>query len=127
MTIALWKGARLSLSEYAMLPEPRMGQTSDKWIVGTSVRLGQKLLKERLEISLVVNNPHEKYSKYVQLSDTPTFIQSHVMHNLSRSIRLAISYRFGKHGVSVKSTNRKIDDGGDDVKGGNGQGNMGGM
>lgn len=127
MTIALWKGARLSLSEYAMLPEPRMGQTSDKWIVGTSVRLGQKLLKERLEISLVVNNPHEKYSKYVQLSDTPTYVQRIVMHKLSRSIRLAISYRFGKHGVSVKSTNRKIDDGGDDVKGSNGQGNMGGM
>lgn len=126
MTIALWKGAKLSLSEYLVLPEPRMGQRGDRWIVGTSARLGQKLLKDKMEISVVVNNPHEKYSKYVQLQETPTYIQRNAFDNLSRSIRLSISYRFGKQGLSVKSTNKKIDDGSDDVSGGN-KGNAGGM
>lgn len=126
MTIALWKGAKLSLSEYAVLPEPRMGQLGDRWIFGTSARVGQKLLKEKMEISVVVNNPYEKYSKYVQLQETPTFIQRNTFRNLSRSIRLSVSYRFGKQGLSVKSTNRKLDDGGDDVSGGS-KGNTGGM
>lgn len=127
MTIALWKGAKLSLSEYVVLPEPRMGQRGDRWIVGTSARLGQKLLKEKMEISVVVNNPHEKYSKYVQLKETPTYIQRNTFLNLSRSIRLSISYRFGKQGLSVKSTNKKIDDGGDEVSGGSKGGAGGGM
>lgn len=126
MTIALWKGAKLSLSEYVVLPEPRMGQRGDRWTVGTSARLGQKLLKEKMEISVVVNNPHEKYSKYVQVQETPTFIQRNTFLNMSRSIRLSISYRFGKQGLSVKSTNKKVDDASDEISGGS-KGNAGGM
>lgn len=127
MTIALWKGAKLSLSEYVVLPEPRMGQRGDRWTVGTSARLGQKLLKEKMEISVVVNNPHEKYSKYVQVQETPTFIQRNTFLNMSRSIRLSISYRFGKQGLSVKSTNKKVDDGSDDISGVSKGGAGGGM
>lgn len=126
MTIALWKGAKLSLSEYLVLPEPRMGQRGDRLIVGTSARLGQKLLKEKMEISVVVNNPHEKYSRYVQLQQTPTFIQRNTFDNWSRSIRLSVSYRFGKQGLYVKSTNKKVDDASDEVSGGS-KGNAGGM
>lgn len=126
MTIALWKGAKLSLSEYLVLPEPRMGQRGDRLIVGTSARLGQKLLKEKMEISVVVNNPHEKYSRYVQLQETPTYIQRNTFDNWSRSIRLSISYRFGKQGLYVKSTNKKVDDASDEVSGGS-KGNAGGM
>lgn len=126
MTVALWKGAKVSLSEYAILPEPRMGQRRDRWIVGTSVRLGQKLLKEKMEISVVVNDPHEKYSRYVQLEQTPTFIQRNTFDNWSRSIRLSVSYRFGKQGLYVKSTNKKVDDASDEVSGGS-KGNAGGM
>lgn len=126
MTIALWKGAKLSLSEYLVLPEPRMGQRGDRLIVGTSARLGQKLLKEKMEISVVVNNPHEKYSRYVQLQETPTYIQRNTFDNWSRSIRLSVSYRFGKQGLYVKSTNKKVDDASDEVSGGS-KGNAGGM
>lgn len=126
MTIALWKGAKLSLSEYLVLPEPRMGQRGDRLIVGTSARLGQKLLKEKMEISVVVNNPHEKYSRYVQLQETPTYIQRNTFDNWSRSIRLSISYRFGKQGLYVKSTNKKVDDASDEISGGS-KGNAGGM
>ncbi len=126
MTIALWKGAKLSLSEYLVLPEPRMGQRGDRLIVGTSARLGQKLLKEKMEISVVVNNPHEKYSRYVQLQETPTYIQRNTFVNWSRSIRLSVSYRFGKQGLYVKSTNKKVDDASDEVSGGS-KGNAGGM
>lgn len=125
MTIALWKGARLSLSEYAALPEPRMGRRSEGWIVGTSARLGQKLLKEKMEISVVVDNPHAKYIKYVQVNETPTYTQRNTFDNWARSIRLSISYRFGKQGLAVKSTNKKLDDASDEISGGS-KGNTGG-
>ena len=41
--------------------------------------------------------------------------------NINRSIRLSISYRFGKQGISVKRTNRKSDSSTEEIGGGSSQ------
>ena len=124
MTIALWKGARLTLSEYLIRQDPQMGIISESWVVGTSARLGQKFLKNKMELSLAVYNPHAKSSVYKSITTTPTYIKSHIDEVINRSIRLSLSYKFGKQGLFVKSTNHKYDDDGDTI---GGSSKMGGM
>lgn len=94
-----------------------MGSVYTNWVVGTSVRFGQKLLKEKMEISLAVNNPHAKYTDQKRVSTAPTYTQHRNDRTVGRNIRLSVSYNFGKQGLYVRRTNRKADDGGDSVGG----------
>ena len=121
MMIALWKGARLTLGEYLLRMEPQMGSVGTNWVFGTQARLGQKLLKDKLEIAVAVYNPHERLSTFKTMSDTPTFRQWASNSTVGRCIRLSVSYNFGKQGLYVKRTNAKSDDGGDNI-GGNSKG-----
>ena len=107
--IGLWKGARLTLSEYLMLPEPSMEQEWTRPIVMTGIRLGQKFLKEKMECSVSVENPLSEQITYRLESVTPSVIQRHRISNSSRTVRFALSWRFGKQGIAVKQTNRKAD------------------
>lgn len=120
MTIALWKGARLTLSEYAMLPDPRLGIRHQSWYVGTSLRLGQKFLKERLEVAITARNPHAKWIDIRSLTETPTFVRHASQGLVQRDLHLSVSFRFGKQGLYVKRTNRKTDDSASDVGGSSG-------
>lgn len=120
MTIALWKGARLTLSEYAMLPDPRLGIRHQSWYVGTSLRLGQKFLKERLEVAITARNPHAKWIDIRSLTETPTFVRHASQGLIQRDLHLSVSFRFGKQGLYVKRTNRKTDDSASDVGGSSG-------
>ena len=115
MTIALWKGARLTLSEAAMLPNLKLGSTPKSWIVNTSVRLGQRFLKNKLEVALAVNNPQAKWLDMKNLEQTPSYIRHSSHRMVFRSVQLSASYRFGKRGLYVKQTNRKYDDSTSDV------------
>ena len=83
--------------------------------------LGQKLLKDKLEIAVAVYNPHERLSTFKTKSDTPTYRQWRSDSTVGRCIRLSVSYNFGKQGLYVKRTNAKSDDGGDNI-GGNSKG-----
>ena len=115
MMIALWKGARLTLGEYLLRMEPQMGSVGTNWVFGTQARLGQKLLKDKLEIAVAAFNPHERLSTFKTMSDTPTYRQWASNSTVGRCIRLSVSYNFGKQGLYVKRTNAKSDDGGESV------------
>ena len=117
-TIALWKGARLTLSEHAMKAQPQQASVSKNWFFTTSARLGQKLLKEKLEISLSVQNPHSRTTRHLSEASTPTYFTTNEWVNINRSIRLSVSYRFGKQGVAVKRTKRKTDSTTEEIGGG---------
>ena len=117
-TIALWKGARLTLSEHAIKAQPQQANISKSWFFTTSARLGQKLLKDKLEVSLSVQNPHSRTLRHVSETSTPTYFTTNEWVNINRSIRLSISYRFGKQGLYVKRANRKTDNTTDEVGGG---------
>ena len=117
-TIGLWKGARLTISEYLAKMQPQHGAVSKSLYLTTSARLGQKLLKDKLEISLSLQNPHSRSIRHVAESTTPTYLMNQSWEGVSRLIRLAVSYRFGKQGVAVKRTKRKYDDTTEEVGGG---------
>lgn len=117
MTIGLWKGARLTLSEYLMRMEPQMGVVGTNWVFGTQAHLGQKLLKDKLEIAVAVYNPHARVSTFKNKAITPTYLQWSENSTVGRCIKLSVSYNFGKQGLYVKRTNAKSDDGGDNVGG----------
>lgn len=118
MMIALWKGARLTLGEYLWRTEPQMSSVSTNWVFGTQAHLGQKLLKDKMEIAVAVYNPHSRVSTFKTRSDTPTYYQWASNSTVSRCIRLSVSYNFGKQGLYVKRTASKRDDGGDNIGGG---------
>ena len=115
MTIGLWKGARLTLSEYLLRMEPQMASVGTNWVFGTQAHLGQKLFKDKLEVTVAVYNPHSQKTIFNTLSETPTYRQWATNTNYSRCIRLSVSYNFGKQGLYVKRTNAKSDDGGDNI------------
>lgn len=117
-TIGLWKGARLTISEYLAKMQPQHSAVSKSWYFATSARLGQKLLKDKLEISLSLQNPHSRTMRHLTESTTPTYLMNQSWESVSRSIRLAVSYRFGKQGVAVKRAKRKYDDTTEEVGGG---------
>ena len=117
-TIALWKGARLTISEYLAKMQPQNSAVSKSWYFTTSARLGQKLLKDKLELSVSVQNPHSRTIRHLTESATPTYLMNQSWKSVNRSIRLSLSYRFGKHGVAVKRTKRKTDSTTEEIGGG---------
>lgn len=126
-TVGLWKGSRLTLSEYLSLPEPSMTSEFRRPFVFTSIRLGQKFLKEKLEFSVAVSNPFDKSLKFSQLTRTPSYVQRSVNYNRNRGVRFSLSWRFGKQQISVKQTNRKSDNTTEEVGGGSKSASAGGM
>ena len=74
-----------------------------------SARLGQKLFKEKLEISITAQNPFGREIEVTQITDTPTYLQTNTSTMRVRSLRIALSWRFGKQGITVKRANRKSD------------------
>ena len=116
-TIALWKGAKLTLNEYVAKFQPQQSGVSKNIYLSTTVRLGQKLLKDKMELSLSVQNPHAGKHEFHTLTTTPTYIQNAYYTAFARSIRIALSYRFGKQGLYVKRANRKSDSSTEEVGG----------
>lgn len=78
-------------------------------IVMTGIRLGQKFLKEKMEFSVTVQNPLTKEMTYRIENRTPSYLQTTRSMNRARSVRFALSWRFGKQGIAVKQTNRRTD------------------
>lgn len=125
MVIGMWRGARLTLSGYAVLPDQGAStMRHNKWVFVTSAGINQKFLKDKLELSIVVNNPHSKWMRGRLTDDTPTYYRDIAFGQLARSLRLSLTYRFGKQGLYVKSTNRKEDDTTTEIGNTNGKGQM---
>ena len=57
-----------------------------------------------------MNNPHAKWSNLRLVDDTPTYHRDIAFGYAARSLRISLTYRFGKQGLYVKSANRKEDD-----------------
>ncbi len=109
LTLGLWKGARLTLSEFCAQFEPSMSSRWTQPLFYMSARIGQKFLNEKLEFSIAVQNPFGSTTTMKQLAETPTYRQTTRYENLARSVRFSLSWRFGKQGIMVKRTNRKAD------------------
>lgn len=109
MMIGLWKGGRLTLSEYCAKPEHSMNAYWDEPFCFVSARLGQKFFNEKLELSVTAQNPFGREIEVTQITDTPSYLQANTSTMRVRSLRVALSWRFGKQGITVKRANRKSD------------------
>ena len=62
----------------------------------------------RDSLSIMCNNPFEKYRRNRSTSDTPTFGGWSEYRYACRSLYFRVSYRFGKQNVGVKRTAKSI-------------------
>ena len=72
-------------------------------------------------LNLSVNNPLTKETIYRNSSSSPDFKYESEYIRQSRSLRLNLTYNFGKMDISVKKAKRGIQN--DDMKGGGGSSN----
>lgn len=124
MDIKLWKGATLNIYEMANLPSPYLAQTRDKWTWHYGLGINQKLLDDRLTLSLSANNPFREYITNSVTIRTPTYVAwNEYRYPGGNRLSFGISWRFGKRRADVKSISKSIDNddaisGGDSSDGG---------
>lgn len=123
---SLWKNARLSIN-YGVFSSSITLQGRGSTYQYSSFGLSQRLLKDKLTLSLSVSNPFTKYNTYRNESSLEgSFRNISESRVQSRRIGFSASFRFGKMNVSVKKARRGIRN--DDVmSGGGGGGGEGGV
>lgn len=126
-TVGLWKGARLTASEYGMLMNPQLIQKVRSAVFYTHFQLSQKLCKDRLELAVQLSNPFSKYISLDIVSADPTSNTVATAKVTSRTILFSISYTFGKSGLSVKSTAKHEDSSSGTIGAGSEKGSAGGF
>ncbi len=117
--ITLWKNGAVSLNGgYYSSSIQLQGKSSA--FTHSSIALSQYFLKKKLMLNLSVNNPLTKETIYKNSSSSVDFKYDSEYIRQSRSLRLNLTYNFGKMDISVKKAKRGITN--DDMKGGGGSG-----
>lgn len=107
LDFALWKEARLMLGENYSTGYAWLGGKSESYYY-YYMGIKQQFLKKKLDLSIMCNNPFEKYRRNRNTSDTPTFGGWSEYRYACRSLYFRVSYRFGKQNVGVKRTAKSI-------------------
>lgn len=98
LDFALWKEARLMLGENYSTGYAWLGGKSESYYY-YYMGIKQQFLKKKLDLSIMCNNPFEKYRRNRNTSDTPTFGGWSEYRYACRSLYFRVSYRFGKQNV----------------------------
>lgn len=121
--VTTWKGGSVSINGGGGLPWIML-QGKQSGYYYTSMGVTQKLLKEKLDISVYAVNPFFRKIDYWQKYDDENFRQRTENYRWGQTFRLSIMYRFGKMNTQVKKARRSITN--DDQRGG-GEGGGGGQ
>lgn len=125
MDIKLWKGATLNIYETVSRPSAYLAKTHNKWTWYCGLGVNQKLLDDRLTLSLSARNPFREYLTTSMTFKTPTYItQNEYRYPGGNTISFGISWRFGKRRADVKSISKSIDND-DAIAGGDSSGSGG--
>ena len=122
MDIALWKGARFVTGEGYNTGYNSLGSHSRGYYY-YYFSLKQQFLKNKLTLSIGASNPFNRYREYENLYESPTHTSWSLSRSPSRRFSFGLTWRFGKHGVRVKSTAHQIKN--DDIQSSS-QGEQGG-
>lgn len=118
--ITLWKDGAVSANGgYYSSSIQLQGKSSAQTY--SSIALSQYFLKKKLMLSLSLNNPFTKETIYQNSSSSVDFSYTSEYIRQSRSLRLNLTYNFGKMDNTVKKARRGIQN--DDLKGGGGNSN----
>lgn len=107
LDIAVWKGGYVLLGE---------GYNSGYSALGTRTRhfyyyyvgLKQQFFHKKLDASISVSNPFNKYTEFSSRSNTPTYRGWDTSRNAFRRVGFRLAWRFGKENVRVKQAARTI-------------------
>lgn len=109
LSLKLWKGAQFTVTEMLFRIGPTLNMTSDSNIFVLTMQLGQKFLKDKLEVQLKVTNPQSRYSTADIVTTTPSYRNIYHVERLNRMLGLSVTYKFGKSNVQTKTVSRKDD------------------
>lgn len=114
--VQLFKATSISLGTYVFGGDVTL-QSNSPLVVMSNIGLSQRFLKDKLTLSLYVNDPFTRMTKFSYDSKDPNFTTHSESRMYRRSANFSISWRFGKFNTNVKKAKKsEVDD-----KMGNGQ------
>ncbi len=113
--ITLWKNGALSANGGYYSSSIQLQGKSSAY-THSSIALSQYFLKKKMSLNLSLNNPFTKETIYRNSSSSVDFKFDSEYIRQSRSLRLNLTYNFGKMDISVKKAKRGIQN--DDMKSG---------
>ncbi len=115
--ITLWKGGAATANAYYSSPYIMIqGGGSTYYFYGFG--LSQQAFNQKVTFNLSLSQPFEKNLLYESITEAETFYREDRTWLPMRSVRLNVSWNFGKTQVQVKRARRSIEN--DDVKSGGG-------
>lgn len=105
--VGLWKDAnfRANAGMFSM-PVSLQGRNSSFYFTGVS--LIQKLFKKKLDVTLSMQEPFNKFRKFDNRTEDSSIRQYSEFRMQSRRLSFGVNYRFGKLNTRVKKTSRGI-------------------
>lgn len=105
---ALWKDATIYCNGYAYRFGVGLESAIKQTYFAYSFGLRQQFFKKKMTLSISASNPFTSNLKLTNVTKTNTYRSENTSWQTPRQFSLSIGYRFGKSNVSVKSTNRSI-------------------
>ena len=122
----LWKGGSISANVGGQTPY-LMLQGKGSAYYYTSFGVSQKLLKDKMDIGCYISDPFWKKIYYKSNYDDPTYTMHTENYRLGQTIRVSVTWRFGKMNTQVKKARRGISNDDQRDGGGGGGGAQGGQ
>jgi len=119
----LWKGGSVSVNAGGASPWVMLQGKSSGYSY-TSLGVTQKLLKDKLDISLYASDPFSRKIYYRSDYEDATYTMHSENFRWGQSARISVVYRFGKMNTQVKKARRGISN--DDQRSGGGEGGSSG-
>ncbi|MDR1407543.1 MAG: TonB-dependent receptor [Tannerella sp.] len=114
-----WKGGSLSANAGGSSPWIQLQGKGSAYRY-TSIGVTQKLLKDKLDLSVYISDPFARKVYYRSDIDDPTYTMHSESFRWGQTARISLIYRFGKMNATVKKARRGISS--DDQREGNSQG-----
>lgn len=116
--VEMWKSGSVNFGAYLFGGNVTL-QSKSPVIVVTNIGLSQRFLKDKLTLSLYVNDPFTRMMKFTYDAKDPNFTTHSESKMYNRSASFSISWRFGKFNTNVKKAKKTSVD--DKMSGSNGQ------
>ena len=120
--VVLWKGGSISANVGGQTPNIMLQGKSSAYYY-TQLGLSQKILKDKMDLGCYISDPFWKKIYYKSDYDDPTYTMHTENYRLGQTVRVSVTWRFGKMNTQVKKARRGINnddqrDGGGDSGGG---------
>jgi len=120
-----WKGGNVSVNGYGMSGSVMLQGKSSSYY-STSMGITQKLLKDKMDISVYFNDPFTRKIYFKSTIDKdPSYESYSEQYRWGQTARISVTYRFGKMNTQVKKAKRGIQ--GEEQSGGRQEGGGGGQ